>query len=69
MVKCEELSIIVAMTKDRVIGLDNTIPWHISEDLKNFKRITLGNTVIMGRNTYESIGKPLPKPYLACDIF
>jgi dihydrofolate reductase len=51
--------IIVAMTRDRVIGLDGKMPWHISEDLKLFKKITLGATVIMGRTTYESMGKPL----------
>ncbi len=54
------INLIVAMTKDRVIGKDNQMPWHISEDLKNFKRLTTGNTVIMGRNTYFSLGKPLP---------
>ncbi len=54
------LSIIVAMTDDRVIGRDNTLPWHISEDLKRFKAITMGHPIIMGRKTYESIGKPLP---------
>jgi dihydrofolate reductase len=52
--------IIVAMTKDRVIGNDNRIPWHIPEDLKTFKRITSGGVVIMGRRTFESIGRPLP---------
>jgi dihydrofolate reductase len=55
------ISIIVAMDKNRVIGKDNKLPWNIPEDLKNFKRITTGNTIIMGRNTYESIGRPLPK--------
>jgi len=54
------LYIIAAMTKKRVIGKDNKLPWHISEDLKNFKRLTTGNTIIMGRKTYDSIGKPLP---------
>ena len=49
------------MTKDRVIGKDNKIPWHIPEDLKNFKKITTGHPVIMGRKTYESIGQALPK--------
>ena len=53
--------IIVAMTKDRVIGLNGKMPWHISGDLKLFKKLTLGGTVIMGRTTYESMGKPLPK--------
>jgi len=58
------LSIIVGMTKRRVIGKGNSLPWHIPEDLKNFKEITTGKTVIMGRKTYDSIismlGKPLP---------
>ena len=54
------ISIIVAMSKNRVIGKDNTMPWHLSDDLKNFKSITMGKTIIMGRLTYESIGKPLP---------
>ena len=55
-----EMYIIVAMTQDYVIGHDNCIPWHIPEDLKNFKRITSGGVVIMGRKTFESIGRPLP---------
>jgi dihydrofolate reductase len=54
------LSIIVAMTEDRVIGCNNQLPWHISEDLIRFKQITMGHPIIMGRKTYESIGKPLP---------
>jgi len=54
------ITIIAALTKDRVIGKDNNLPWHISEDLQNFKKLTSGNTVVMGRKTYESIGKPLP---------
>jgi dihydrofolate reductase len=53
--------IIVAMTGGRVIGLNGKMPWHISDDLKLFKKITLGGTVIMGRATYQSIGKPLPR--------
>lgn len=52
--------IIVAMTKSRVIGKDNRMPWHMPEDLRLFKKLTTGNTVIMGRKTFESIGKPLP---------
>ena len=55
-----EKCIIVAMTRDRVIGKDNQMPWHLPEDLKLFKKLTSGNTVIMGRRTYQSIGKPLP---------
>ena len=54
-----KISIIVAMSQNSVIGLNNQLPWHISEDLKNFKKITLNHCVIMGRKTYDSIGKPL----------
>ena len=54
-------SIIVAMSKNRVIGKDNDMPWHLSDDLKNFKKITINKTIIMGRLTYDSIGKPLPE--------
>jgi dihydrofolate reductase len=55
-----KLSIIVAVSKNGVIGKNGRIPWNISEELKFFKSITLGHTVIMGRKTFESIGKPLP---------
>lgn len=51
---------IVAMGRNRVIGKNNRLPWHFSSDLKNFKALTLGHTVIMGRKTFESIGRPLP---------
>ena len=54
------ISIIVAMSNNRVIGKDNKMPWHLSDDLKNFKKITTGKTIIMGRLTYDSIGKALP---------
>ncbi|MGD0061259.1 MAG: dihydrofolate reductase [Verrucomicrobiia bacterium] len=54
------LAIIVAMTKDGVIGDKGKIPWHIREDLQRFKHLTMGHPIIMGRRTYESIGKPLP---------
>ena len=54
------LSIIVAMGKNRVIGKNGMLPWHISSDLKNFKKITMGKPISMGRKTYESIGRPLP---------
>ncbi len=54
------VSIIVAKSINNVIGINNSIPWHIPADLKMFKRLTNGNTIIMGRKTYESIGKPLP---------
>lgn len=53
-------SIIVAVGKNREIGKGNKLLWHIPEDLKNFKEITIGKTVIMGRKTFESIGRPLP---------
>lgn len=51
---------LAAMSLNRVIGADGKIPWHLSEDLKFFKRTTLGHIVVMGRKTYESMGKPLP---------
>jgi dihydrofolate reductase len=51
---------IVAMSQNRVIGAEGKIPWHLSEDMKFFKRTTLGHIIVMGRKTYESIGKPLP---------
>ena len=54
------LSLIAAMSENGVIGKDNAMPWHISADLKNFRRLTMGKPVIMGRRTFESIGKPLP---------
>lgn len=54
------LSIIVAIADNNVIGGNNTLLWHISEDLRRFKAITSGHAVIMGRKTYESIGRPLP---------
>ena len=55
-----KISIIVAMATNRVIGINNGLPWHISDDLKRFKQLTTGHTIIMGRKTYESIGKALP---------
>lgn len=54
------ISLIVAMDKNRVIGVENKLPWHLPSDLKRFKALTLGHHVIMGRKTFESIGKPLP---------
>lgn len=54
------LSMIVAMTRDGVIGRDNDMPWHLPADLAYFKQTTLGKPVVMGRNTYVSIGRPLP---------
>ncbi len=55
------LTAIVAMTPARVIGRDGTLPWHLPEDLAFFKRTTSGYPIVMGRKTYESIGRPLPK--------
>jgi dihydrofolate reductase len=54
------MTAIVAMTRDRVIGKDGTLPWHYAEDLKFFRRTTTGHALLMGRKTFESIGKPLP---------
>lgn len=51
----------VAMTPNRVIGKGNDLPWHLPEDLQLFKRTTSGHPIVMGRKTYESIGRPLPK--------
>ena len=54
------IALIVARARNGVIGRNNTMPWHLPEDLRYFKRVTLGKPVIMGRNTWESLGKPLP---------
>jgi dihydrofolate reductase len=56
----KNLIILVAMSGNRTIGLNNTLPWRIPADLKRFKSLTMGHHLIMGRKTYESIGKPLP---------
>lgn len=55
-----ELCLIVAMTPERVIGVNNTLPWHLPRDLQHFKNTTMGCPVIMGRKTWDSIGRPLP---------
>jgi dihydrofolate reductase len=55
-----QVSIIVAMALNRTIGINNTLPWRCPEDLKHFKKLTMGHHMIMGRKTYDSIGKPLP---------
>ncbi|MFH1021337.1 MAG: dihydrofolate reductase [Pseudomonadota bacterium] len=55
-----KIILIAAMAKNRVIGRDNTIPWHIPGEQQRFKGITMGHTLIMGRKTFESIGRPLP---------
>jgi dihydrofolate reductase len=54
------ISLVAAMAKGRVIGKDNKMPWHLPADLAHFKKITLGKPVVMGRKTFESIGRPLP---------
>lgn len=61
LMKQSPISIIVAMDENRVIGNHNQLPWHLPADLKHFKQLTLDKPVIMGRKTYESIGKPLPQ--------
>lgn len=55
-----KIALVWAMAQNRVIGRNNKLPWYLPEDLKYFKRITMGKPVIMGRKTFESIGKPLP---------
>ncbi len=55
-----KLAIIVAAARNGVIGRNNQLPWHLPQDLKYFKAVTFGKPVIMGRKTYESIGRPLP---------
>ena len=57
------LSIIVAKAKNNIIGKDNALIWHLPEDLKRFKRLTTGHTIIMGRKTFESLGRVLPNRY------
>jgi dihydrofolate reductase len=54
------ISIISAVSENDVIGKDNDLPWHLPADLQHFKRLTAGHSVIMGRKTFESVGKPLP---------
>ena len=54
------LSIIVAKANNNVIGINNTLPWHLPEDLKRFRALTMGHHIIMGRKTYESLGRLLP---------
>jgi dihydrofolate reductase len=54
------ISLLVAVTENGVIGRDNGMPWHLPDDLKHFRALTLGKPVLMGRRTYQSIGRPLP---------
>lgn len=55
-----KISLIVAMASNRAIGLNGQMPWHLPADLKRFKQITLGSPILMGRKTFEAIGRPLP---------
>ncbi|MBO6505700.1 MAG: type 3 dihydrofolate reductase [Kordiimonadaceae bacterium] len=55
-----KVSLIVAMADNNAIGVDNQLPWHLPADLKYFKAVTMGKPIIMGRKTFESIGRPLP---------
>ncbi len=55
-----KISLIVAKSKNNVIGKNNQLPWHLPADLKHFKTITMGKPIVMGRKTFDSIGKPLP---------
>jgi dihydrofolate reductase len=54
------ITLVVAMDRERGIGVDNRLPWRLPEDLAHFKRLTSGHTIIMGRKTFDSIGRPLP---------
>jgi dihydrofolate reductase len=54
------ICLIAALAANRIIGRDNALPWHLPADLQRFKRLTMGRPVLMGRKTFESIGKPLP---------
>jgi len=55
------IALVAAMDRHRVIGLKNELPWHLPDDLKRFKELTTGHAILMGRKTWESIGRPLPK--------
>jgi len=55
-----QISCIVAMAQNRAIGINNQLPWHLPADLKHFKSVTMSKPILMGRKTYESIGRPLP---------
>ncbi|GAB3606781.1 type 3 dihydrofolate reductase [Conyzicola nivalis] len=60
MTPAQSITLVAAMGRNRVIGLDGDMPWHFSEDLAHFKRTTMGGVMIMGRKTFDSIGRPLP---------
>ena len=61
MLNTKEITIIAAVSENNVLGKNNKLIWHIPDDLKRFKKLTLGHSVIMGRKTFESIAKPLPQ--------
>lgn len=54
------LTLVAAMAHNHVIGIDNKMPWHLAEDFKHFKAVTMGKPILMGRKTFDSIGRPLP---------
>ncbi|MGA7178100.1 MAG: dihydrofolate reductase [Thiobacillaceae bacterium] len=56
----QRISLIAALARNGVIGIENRLPWKLSDDLKHFKALTMGHHILMGRKTYESIGRPLP---------
>ncbi|MEQ1593278.1 MAG: dihydrofolate reductase [Thiobacillaceae bacterium] len=58
--KIPRISVIAALAKNRVIGIENRLPWRLPEDLAHFKALTLGHPILMGRKTFESLGRPLP---------
>ncbi|MGK7295677.1 MAG: dihydrofolate reductase [Candidatus Wenzhouxiangella sp. M2_3B_020] len=60
MSKTPEIVLVAAMGRNRVIGVDGRMPWHLPADLKHFKSVTMGHPIVMGRRTFESIGRPLP---------
>jgi dihydrofolate reductase len=55
-----DITLIVAMAENRVIGANNAMPWHLPDDLRRFRALTLGHPILMGRKTHEAIGRPLP---------
>tara|TARA_X000001036_G_scaffold402304_1_gene408023 strand:+ start:374 stop:871 length:498 start_codon:yes stop_codon:yes gene_type:complete len=61
MTEKKEITIIAAVSENNVLGKNNKLIWHIPDDLKRFKKLTIGHSVVMGRKTFESISKPLPK--------
>jgi len=56
----QRITLVAAVAKNRVIGIEGKLPWHLPEDLKRFKKLTLGHVLVMGRKTFDSIGRPLP---------